>query len=373
VYFTRSVFAAANPLLADLVRSAVPESANTLVYLDNGLIEAQPQLPRDIAAYFDHQLPQAPAPRIAVLPGGEQIKDGWPNAMRVLDEALSFRLCRHSPVIAVGGGAFLDAVGLGAALAHRGVRLIRLPTSTLSQCDSGVGVKVGINQGKLKNAIGVFAPPFAVINDLNLLRTLPQDVLLDGIAEAFKVAIIRDRDFFTFLAANASKFPQRCWEEIETAVRRSALLHMDHIRLSGDPFELGSVRPLDFGHWSAHWLEGASGFSVRHGQAVSIGLGLDSAYARNLALISNAELDSILTVLSQSGLPLWHPLLESLDGCHELRLLDGLRQFREHLGGDLHITLPAGIGGKVEVTEMDPARIVDAVRTLKRFGGRSCG
>jgi len=364
VYFTRGAFSAGNPILAETVGAG----GKVLVYLDSGLVAAHPHLPEAIAAYAEAHadaMTLLAAPR--VLPGGEGAKDGWAVAQPVLDEIIRHRLDRQSYVVAAGGGAFLDAVGFAASLVHRGVRLVRLPSTTLSQCDGGVGVKTGVNLGEVKNLIGTFAPPFAVINDLDFLRTLPHDVMLDGVAEAFKVAIIKDAAFFDSLSDAAERLAAGEQEAVEETVRRAGVLHLEHIREGRDPFEMGDARPLDFGHWAAHRLEGLSGYAVRHGQAVAIGIALDSVYASLKGLLSREELKRILSAFRRCGLPTWHRLLAERDATGQLAILDGIEQFREHLGGRLSITLPHGIGNKVEVHEMDAALIAEAVNSLREL------
>ena len=301
VCFTRGAFSPDNPILAETIGQMIVGGVSprrdsrdgdvpptieeigagkALVYLDAGLVAAHLHLPRAVVEYGERHadaMTLLAEPR--VLPGGERAKDGWAVAQPVLDEIIRHRLCRHSCVVAAGGGAFLDAVGFAASLAHRGVRLVRLPSTPLSQDDGGVGVKTGVNLGGGKNLIGTFAPPFAVINDLDFLRTLPRDVMLDGVAEAFKVAIIKDAAFFEFLCDAVERLAAGEQEAVEETVRRAAVLHLEHIRDGADPFEMGDARPLDFGHWAAHRLEGLSGYAVRHGQAVAVGIALDSVYA----------------------------------------------------------------------------------------------
>ena len=365
VCFTRRAFDPTNPLLADVLRAASGPAARVLAYLDSGLVAAHPYLPRAIVRYARRHgaaLELVAEPR--VLPGGEAAKDGWGVTNAVLDEIVAHRLCRQSYVLAVGGGALLDAVGFAASVVHRGVRLVRMPSTALAQDDGGVGVKNGINLDGVKNLLGTFAPPFAVVNDLSFLATLPRDVMLDGVAEALKVAIIKDAAFFDYLEANAERIRAAEADPVETLVRRSAAIHLDHIRENGDPFELGTARPLDFGHWSAHRLEGLSGYAVRHGQAVAIGIALDSHYAWRSGLISRAELDRILDVFRRIGLPTWHPLMAARDAEGHRSILEGLVQFREHLGGRLCVTLPRGIGRRLEVHEMDPALIEDGIAFL---------
>ena len=183
---------------------------------------------------------------VLTVPGGEAIKNGLEPLHRIQQAIQDARLCRHSYVVAIGGGAVLDVAGYAAALAHRGVRLIRVPTTVLAQDDSGVGVKNGINAyGHQKNYLGTFAPPAAVINDSSFLTSLSDRDWRGGISEAIKVALIKDARFFDFIERNAAKLTARHLPTMEKVVRRSAELHLTHIATSGDPFELGSARPLE--------------------------------------------------------------------------------------------------------------------------------
>ena len=173
VYFTEGVFDSANPVLASAVCSGQDGGPHKLLFvLDRGVCERRPDLARQLEAYCrahpDLTLVRPPL----ILPGGEGVKN-TPQYVHQVQEAISdFGLCRHSFVVAVGGGALLDMAGYAAATAHRGVRLIRIPTTVLSQNDSGVGVKNSVNAFGKKNFLGVFAPPHAVINDFGFLSTL---------------------------------------------------------------------------------------------------------------------------------------------------------------------------------------------------------
>jgi 3-dehydroquinate synthase len=280
---------------------------------------------------------------------------------------LQHRMDRQSFVIIVGGGAVLDAVGLAAALVHRGLRQVRIPTTVLGQNDAGVGLKNGINFLGGKNAIGTFAPPFAVLNDFDFLLTLPVRDWLCGVAEAFKVSIIRDRNFFRWLCTNAERFPARDFEAMKRLVVRCAEMHLDHIASNGDPFEYGRARPLDFGHWSAHKLEVMSGFRISHGEAVAIGVLLDSIYARMQGWIDAGEFDDIRRGLQRSGFRLWFEEFEQRDGRGDRLIFQGLRDFQEHLGGELTVTFPREIGFRHEVHEIDLAKMECALQELKRL------
>lgn len=371
VAFTRGLFQQEQPLLKDLLTRREPARRHRLlVLIDAGVAKARPGLAAEIQGYAQAhaghmELVQPPR----VVPGGESIKNDLMGLAGLINTMVERRLCRHSFVVAVGGGAVLDAVGFAAALVHRGLRLVRVPTTVLAQCDSGVGVKNAVNLNGVKNLIGTFAPPFAVLNDFDFLRTLPDVAWRDGIAEAFKVAVIKDRAFFDWLLAHAARLRARDEAAMERLVRRCAELHLEHIRAHGDPFEFGAARPLDFGHWSAHRLETMSNHKVSHGQAVAIGLALDAAYAVSQGWLGREEFDQLYQGLAAVGFELWHDLLERQRN-GEPDLLQGLREFREHLGGELTLTMPKGLGASFEVNEMDPSHIASALARLKVLAGR---
>jgi 3-dehydroquinate synthase len=306
-----------------------------------------------------------------VVPGGEAAKRSWETVRDILTTIGNLHLDRQSCVVAAGGGSVLDMVGFAASIVHRGLRLVRLPSTTLSQCDAGIGVKNGMNEHGQKNFIGSFAPPFAVLSDLDFLASLPFEAWIAGIAEAFKVAIIKDAAFLEELVRSAPALRARDERALEPALRRAAALHLEHIRTSGDPFEFGSARPLDFGHWAAHKLEVLSGYSLGHGQAVAVGIALDSAYARRIGLLAERELETILRSLDACGLPTYVDLLDRRDRAGTLIILEGLEEFREHLGGRLTVTLPQGLGRKVDVHQMEPGLVSACVEELRaRAPGR---
>ena len=371
VHFTRNVFDPANALLESVLgRLGERRRHRAAVYVDRGLLEGHPGLLERIEEYFHSRpaaLELAGAPQ--VLPGGEAAKNGWAAVREVLWTIGNLHLDRQSYVLAVGGGAVLDMVGFAASIVHRGLRLVRMPTTTLSQCDGGVGVKNGMNEHGMKNFIGTFAPPFAVLNDFSFLPTLSQEHWLGGVAEAFKVALIKDAGFVDFLCAHASEVRRRDAATMETIVRRTAMLHLAHIAAGGDPFEFGSARPLDFGHWAAHKLETMSSYSISHGLAVAVGVALDSCYAQRQGLLRSEDLERVLRAMAECGLPIWSDLLARRTPEGVLEVLEGLAQFREHLGGALTVTLPRGVGEKVEVHQMNPQVIEESIAFLGQRSG----
>jgi 3-dehydroquinate synthase len=368
VHFTTGAFLVTNRLLRDLLaRSDGQRPSDLVVVLDGGLVEAHPDLPGLVEAYCHaHEDALRLAAPLLVIPGGEVVKDGvhYVNAVhqRIHDAAL----CRHSYVVAVGGGAVLDVVGYAAATAHRGIRLVRVPTTVLAQDDSGVGVKNGVNAFGKKNYFGTFAPPFAVVNDVSFLQTLLDRDWLGGVSEAIKAALIRDADFFRLIERDARALVARDPAAMAQVVWQSAALHLAHIAEGGDPFEFGSSRPLDFGHWAAHKLEQLSEHRIRHGEAVAIGIALDSTYSYLTGLLGDRDWRRILDLLLALRLPVFEPELgeHAEDAAHPRSVLRGLAEFREHLGGELTILLLRGIGRPCEVHAIDLEGMIRSIGVL---------
>jgi len=297
-----------------------------------------------------------------VVPGGEACKNDPAAPSALLEWFDEIGLDRQSFVVIVGGGALLDMVGFAAATAHRGLRVIRIPTTVLSQNDSGVGVKNGVNAFGKKNFIGTFSPPFAVLNDSSFLTTLDPRDKAAGMAEAVKVALVKDLGFFEWLSSEAPALAAFELGPVSELVRRCALLHLDHIARGGDPFESGSSRPLDFGHWAAHKLESLSDHELRHGEAVAIGIAIDSRYSVEVGLLDAGDCGRIVELLERLRLPTWDRHLDVRSPADRRLVLDGIEEFREHLGGDLTVMMLAGIGRGREVRELDETAIEAAIR-----------
>jgi 3-dehydroquinate synthase len=367
VHFTDDVFAPENVVLREvLTRGGRRERQKVLLIADEALTQAQSNLIGTIEKYFEtHRdvLHLVCAP--LVIEGGERTKNSYFHVSEIHSLIDRYHIDRHSYVICVGGGAILDMVGLAAATAHRGLRHVRIPTTTLSQDDSGVGVKNGINAFSKKNFIGTFAPPYAVINDFKLLESLPPRDKRAGYVEAVKVALIRDREFFEAIEEEALKLRAFDPGAMKKLIHRCAELHLNHIATSGDPFEFGSARPLDFGHWAAHKLEQLSEYRIRHGEAVAIGIALDVIYARKMGLMQAADTDRILNLLETLGFELFAHELVHVDSSNSLIIISGLEEFREHLGGQLTITLLDEIGHGVEVHEMDIPKVIESIYELE--------
>ena len=368
VVFTEACFAPDNFALVDVLSRLEPSKRHKCLFvIDSGIAEVMPNLVADIAAYADahaEHMYLATAPML--VPGGEAIKQDLHFVERLQRALYEHHIDRHSYAIGIGGGAFLDALGLVAATTHRGVRHIRMPTTVLAQNDSGVGVKNGVNLFEQKNFVGTFAPPFGVVNDIQFVETLAKRDKIAGMAEAVKVALIRDGEFFVWLERNADALAVFDRDAMAYMIRRCAELHMRQIGHGGDPFETGSARPLDYGHWSAHRLESLTKHHLRHGEAVAIGIALDARYSVLAGLLAAGEEDRICFLLEHLGFKLWHPALDHEDANGTLRVIQGLKDFQEHLGGELTITLLDDVGVGIEVHEMDEALILASIDWLKQ-------
>ena len=367
VFFTKDSFSMANDTLSEILQPhREGRRTKILVYLDEGILDGNPNLPDRINQYFrgrEDRLHLVIPP--VFIRGGEAAKNDWSLVERIWKDVNDHAMCRHSYVIVIGGGAALDLVGFAASTAHRGIRLVRFPTTTLSQGDGGVGVKNGVNYFGKKNWVGAFSVPDAVVNDFSFLRSLPQTQKRAGYVEAVKVALIRDRSFFEQMEERAEELARFEENVLEQVIRRSAALHLDHIASSGDPFEKGSARPLDFGHWVAHKLEQISDFRIGHGDAVAIGLAVDLTYSHRIGLIKKKTAERSLALLEKLGFRLYDDLLLAQSKHGNRVILEGLEEFREHLGGELTITLVQGIGEGVEVHAMDKKEVLASVEDLR--------
>ena len=302
---------------------------------------------------------QRPGPAFS-LPGGEQVKNTTEHVERLLSTINERNLDRRSYMVVIGGGAVLDAGSYAAAIAHRGIRVIRIPTTSLAQGDSGVGVKNAINFFNKKNWIGTFAVPWAVINDAALLSSLPDRDFNCGFSEAVKVSLLKSPRDFDYLCSNAKSIASRDMQVAFPAIKRSCIWHLKHITQGGDPFEALEARPLDFGHWSAHKMEQMSGYRQRHGEAVGIGVALDCLYSSRVHGFPPSDSQRVLRSLEDLKLPLWDSTLNDFEA-----LLSGLEEFRQHLGGRLTITMLQDIGDPIEVHQIDSAAMKESIDELR--------
>ena len=369
LHFTRQLFAKENTLVHSLIGSSGGQSSvKFIVVIDEGVHTHHPKLREQITNYAKTYAESIALKDILLVPGGENAKNTDEWVYKILNSINQNKICRHSFVLVIGGGAVIDMAGYAAAIAHRGVRLIRIPTTVLSQNDAAVGVKNGINEFDKKNFIGTFSPPYAIINDVEFLSTLEDRDWRAGIAEAIKVALLKDEEFFGWIEQNAGALNARDETAMQQLIYRCAGLHMQHISGGGDPFELGSSRPLDFGHWSAHKLEQMTKFAIRHGEAVAMGIALDVVYAEGKGILTAGDSRRVIELMTRLGFDLNLPI-----GSQEevSELLEGIQEFREHLGGKLTITLISEIGKACDVHEIDMDEMIQAINRQRGKNNQS--
>lgn len=364
IHFTNDLFGLNNPIVRDYFKSqSFPgnQRSKVVFMIDQGVIDHHNELIDRIRTYFESIPSVELIDDFYIFPGGEPVKndrESQDEMLRIIDR---HSIDRHSYVIGLGGGAILDAVGYAAAISHRGVRHIRIPTTVLSQNDSGIGVKNGINFFGKKNYLGSFTPPEAVWNDVRFLETLSTRDKRAGQSEAVKVALIKDAGFFNWLEENAHALSDFQDEPLQQSIVRCAQLHLHHITQNGDPFEKGSARPLDFGHWAAHKLEDLTNYDIRHGEAVAIGIILDTVYSGMKGYLDQESVQRVQTLFQNLS---FGPSFKYLEGITSDQLMVGLEEFREHLGGKLTVTLLRGIGSGFEIHEIDQELMEKAFQHL---------
>jgi 3-dehydroquinate synthase len=179
-----------------------------------------------------------------------------------------------------------------------------------------------------------------------------------------KAALIKDHTFFEFIEERAALLAARDMTAMEAVIHRSAALHLHHIATAGDPFEMGSSRPLDFGHWAAHKLERLTNHQLRHGEAVAIGLALDTTYSSLSGFLAESDWRRVISLLGRLGLAVYAPELGHRAG-DQPGILRGLDEFREHLGGRLTIMLLRAIGVPFDAHEIDKGVMLGSVEVLR--------
>ena len=361
--FTDDLFGADGDVLAELLETSDDKPARIQFWLDQNVADSQPKLISLVKRFADSRPDHVQRiGQIQLVPGGEEVK----NDIHLLEQILKVfnvsDLDRRSYIVAIGGGAVLDAVGFATSIAHRGLRLVRIPTTTLSQADSGIGVKNSMNLFHKKNWMGSFAVPWAVINDSEMLSTLSNRDFIGGFSEAVKVSLLKDRAMFDQICRSAEAIANREMNVAEPIIRSSAQLHLDHITRGGDPFEMLEARPLDFGHWSAHKMETMSDFSLRHGEAVAIGVAIDTVYSSLEMGLSDKVAEQVLQCLGNLGFHLADPSLTNVEV-----LFDGLEEFRQHLGGRLTLTMLEDVGQPREVHAVNRDKMLKAIEQVAHF------
>jgi 3-dehydroquinate synthase len=285
-----------------------------------------------------------------ILPDGEEYKS-MESLSLVFDALLQTKCDRKTTLIALGGGVIGDLVGFAAASYMRGVPFIQIPTTLLSQVDSSVGGKTGINHPLGKNMIGAFYQPEVVIADINTLATLPVRELSAGLAEIIKYGAIIDTEFFTWLEKNIQQLRVQDEAALAYAIARSCEIKAEVVRL--DERESGLRAILNFGHTFAHAIESALGYGVwLHGEAVGCGMVLAADLSHRLGYISASDKDRIRALVIAAGLPVQAPNLGLATW------LERMQVDKKNEDGQIKFVLLKPMGHAV--VETVPAKILEA-------------
>jgi len=291
-----------------------------------------------------------------VLPDGEAHKN-WQTLQLIFDALLKARHDRNTTIIALGGGVIGDMAGFAAASYQRGVDFIQVPTTLLSQVDSSVGGKTGINHPLGKNMIGAFYQPQAVLIDTSTLATLPSRELSAGLAEVIKYGLICDEPFLSWLEGNVDKLRSLNREALTEAIQRSCDAKAKVV--GADEREAGIRATLNLGHTFGHAIETHQGYGAwLHGEAVSAGTVMALEMSNRLGWISTAERDRAVHLLSRAGLPVVPPADMSAEDFLKHMAVD-----KKVLNGQLRLVLLKRLGEAV-VTSDFPKEVLEATLSV---------
>ena len=284
-----------------------------------------------------------------ILPDGEAYKN-TETLNTIYDVLLQNRCERSTTLIALGGGVIGDLTGYAAATYLRGVPFIQIPTTLLSQVDSSVGGKTGINHPLGKNMIGAFYQPQLVLADIDTLQTLPPREFSAGVAEVIKYGLIRDADFFDWLEVNMAKLMELDEQVLSEAIYRSCQNKADVV--AKDEHEQGERALLNLGHTFGHAIENAMGYGVwLHGEAVAAGTMMAADLSLRMAWLSATDVARIKNSLVAANLPIDPPDL----GATKYLDLMGLDKKVEN--GKIRLVLQQGIGKAVITSDYDAEKL----------------
>ncbi len=294
------------------------------------------------AARLVEQLEQSGAPvRLCTVAAGEQWKtrESW---ARITDELLAAGLGRDSTIIALGGGVVCDLAGFVAATFMRGIPVVHVPTTLLAMIDASIGGKTGVDTTSGKNLVGAFHQPAAVIMDPDVLRTLPTAELRAGLAEALKHGAIADAEYFEFVARAAPRLladipEKRDVPALNHVIQRSVRLKLGVV--AADEKERGARKALNFGHTIGHALEALSGYSLRHGEAVGVGMLLEATAAEREGITEAGTCDRLRYALEAAGLPTTRPAGPSASS-----VIASMQSDKKGRSGNIEYAIPSRIG-----------------------------
>jgi len=344
------------------------------IFIGDGLL-GQPELLREhvpsrdvlivsnttVAPLYLETISASLAPRRiveAILPDGETHKT-LANVARVLDVLVTNRFARDCTVVALGGGVVGDMAGFAAACYQRGVAFVQVPTTLLSQVDSSVGGKTGVNHPGGKNLIGAFHQPVLVLADTRTLRTLPPRELRAGLAEVIKYGLICDAPFFSWLESHMQELLAGDGAALTHAIHRSCAIKAEIV--GRDEREEGDRALLNLGHTFGHAIESATGYTQwLHGEAIGAGLLMAAAMSHESGLMSAAEVERVRDLIARTGLP------THIDTVSPEAALEHMRIDKKVKGGRIRLILMRKIGDAFITADYSEAALE---KTLRRYFG----
>ena len=305
-----------------------------------------------IAILVNHQV------KTVILPDGEQYKN-LDAAKQIFDELMTARFSRNATLIALGGGVIGDIAGFAAACYQRGIPFIQVPTTLLSQVDSSVGGKTGVNHPLGKNMIGAFYQPQCVIADINVLQSLDDKQLSAGIAEVIKYGLIRDPDFFSWIENNLESLLARDSQALTYAIQRSCINKSEIV--AQDEHESGIRAILNLGHTFGHAIETGLGYGAYlHGEAVAIGTCQAADLSRRLGWLEAVDVERIIAIFKRAQLPVLPPKELCAASFIELMTVD-----KKNIDGNIRLILLEDIGRATLPTSVETSILEE---TLNEYG-----
>ena len=353
-----------NPLMVELDQRSYP------IHIGHGLLDrpelVEPTLPStDVLIVTNETIAPLYLDRLAagfsghrveclVLPDGERFKN-LETLNLVFDCLLKHRFSRDCTLIALGGGVIGDITGFAAASYQRGVSFVQVPTTLLSQVDSSVGGKTGVNHALGKNMIGAFHQPLAVIADTSTLDSLADRELRAGISEVIKYSLICDQQFFTWLEQQMDALLNRDASALSYAIRRSCEIKAEIV--SDDELEVGKRALLNLGHTFGHAIENSLGYGHwLHGEAVAVGMNIATNLSARCKWLSETQSQRIENLLRKAGLPINLPSGVSSDLLFDLMKLD-----KKVIGGALRLILLKDLGEAHITSDVDPSMVLQTL------------
>ncbi len=290
-----------------------------------------------------------------ILPDGEQYKN-LKVLNTIFDSLLTHRMDRNTTIIALGGGVVGDMAGFAAASYQRGVHLIQIPTTLLSQVDSSVGGKTGVNHPLGKNMIGAFYQPRAVIADTSTLNTLDDRQLSAGLAEVIKYGLIKDADFFDWIDQNMSALLKRDPQALAYAIEVSCQTKADVV--AADEKESGQRALLNLGHTFGHAIETGMGYGEwLHGEAVGAGMCMAAKMSALLGWLDETQVQKTIAIMQHAKLPTTAP-----DSMDEQQFLDLMSVDKKVIDGVLRLVLLKNIGDAVVTKDYTQEQLAKTIR-----------